>query len=311
MNVRTVPEENKALVRRFVAAADRSDFKEATRYLSPDITVHTGGGTPGPLDLASFFQFGQAWHSAFPDEETTFEDQIAEGDKVVSRMTSRATHTSEFQGVPPTGKRITVTGIWIDWVVDGRIVERWGQVDLLGVMQQVGTLPTPDQATAEIRRQPLPHDTARRHTGSVEENRALVRRFWEEASRRGLHAVLEEFLTPDVVSHPPRSASPAPVRGLEAWKRFTAAQFGAFPDLAVTVEDLVAEGDTVGARVGARGTHAGELMGIPPTGRQVAFTGMEVFRITDGKIVEQWGEFDALGLLQQLGVMSQPQQAGG
>jgi steroid delta-isomerase-like uncharacterized protein len=138
-------EESKTLIRRFVAAADRSDFEEATKCLSPDITVHIGG-MPGPLDLATFFEFGQAWHSAFPDEVTSFEDQIAEGDKVVSRMTSRATHVGEFQGVPPTGKRIAVTGIWIDRVVDGKIVERWGQVDMLGVMQQLGVIPQPQQA---------------------------------------------------------------------------------------------------------------------------------------------------------------------
>jgi steroid delta-isomerase-like uncharacterized protein len=139
------PEENKAVVRRFVAAADRSDFEEARRCLSPDITVHIGG-MPGPLDLATFFEFGQGWHSAFPDEETTFEDQIAEDDKVVSRMTSRATHTGEFQGIPPTGKRITVTGIWIDRMADGKIAERWGQVDMLGVMQQLGAISSPEQA---------------------------------------------------------------------------------------------------------------------------------------------------------------------
>jgi len=302
-------EESKALIRRFVAAADRSDFEEATRCLSPDVTVHIGG-MPGTLDLATFFQFGRAWHSAFPDEETTFEDQIAEGGKVVSRMTSRATHAGEFQGVPPTGKKITVTGIWMDRVVDGQIVERWGQVDMLRVMQQLGALPAPDQATDLSRRQPSQHDTGRARAGSVEENKTLVRRHWEEASRRGLQAVLDEFLAPDVVSHPPGSASPAPVYGVEAWKRFTAAQFGAFPDLAVTVEDLIAEGDTVGARVTARGTHAGELMGLPPTGRRVTFSGMEVFRIADGKILEQWGEFDGLGLMQQLGVVPTPEQAG-
>jgi predicted ester cyclase len=183
---------------------------------------------------------------------------------------------------------------------------------MLRVMQQLGTLPMPPQATpvapAETSRQPLHHDTV--SAGSTQENKALVRRFWEEASRRGLQAVLEEFLAPDVVSHPPASANPGPVRGREAWKRFTAAQFGVFPDLAVTAEDLIAEGDMVGARVTARGTHAGELMGFPPTGRQVTFMGMEAFRIIDARIVEQWGEFDALGLLQQLGAMPQPQQPG-
>jgi len=138
-------EENKALIRRFVAAADRLDFEEAERCLSPDVGVHMPG-MPQPLDFATFFGFGQAWHSAFPDEQTTFEDQIAEGDKVVSRMTSRATHAGEFQGIEPTGKRITVTGIWIDRVAAGKIAERWGQVDMLGVMQQLGVVQQPAQA---------------------------------------------------------------------------------------------------------------------------------------------------------------------
>lgn len=135
-------EENKALGRRFVEAADRSDFEEATKCLSPDIAVHIGG-MPETLDLATFFRFGRAWHSAFPDEVTTFEDQIAEGDKIVSRMTSRATHAGEFHGIPPTGKKTTVTGVWIDRVADGRIVEHRGQVDMLGAMQQLGAIPAP------------------------------------------------------------------------------------------------------------------------------------------------------------------------
>jgi predicted ester cyclase len=116
-------------------------------HLSPDLIVHLAGA-PGPLDLATFFQFGQMWHAAFPDEQTVFENQIAEGDKVVSRMTSTATHTGGFQGIPPTGKRIRVTGIWIERIADGWIVERWGEVDMLGVMQQLGVIPTPEQATA-------------------------------------------------------------------------------------------------------------------------------------------------------------------
>jgi steroid delta-isomerase-like uncharacterized protein len=139
--------ENKALIRRFVAAADRLDFEEATRCLSPHIAVHVGG-LPAPLDLATFFQFGQAWHTAFPDEQTTFEDQIAEGDTVVSRMTSTATHRESFQGIPPTGRRVTVTGIWIDRVADGQIVERWGQIDMLGLLQQLGAIPAPGHAPA-------------------------------------------------------------------------------------------------------------------------------------------------------------------
>ncbi len=138
-------EANKALVRQFVAAADQRDFDRASACLSPDVVVHLAGA-PGPLDFPTFFQFGQMWHAAFPDEQTSFDDQVAEGDRVVSRMTSTATHTGEFQGIPPTGKRIMVTGIWIDRIADGKIVERWGVVDMLSVLQQLGVIPPPAQA---------------------------------------------------------------------------------------------------------------------------------------------------------------------
>ncbi len=133
-------EESKGLIRRFVAAADRSDFDEATKCLSPDITVHIGG-MPGSLNLATFFEFGQAWHSAFPDEETTFEDQIAEGDKVVSRMTSRATHTGELMGIPPTGKKVTMLAMTLYRIVGGKVREIYWNYDALGLMQQLGAFP--------------------------------------------------------------------------------------------------------------------------------------------------------------------------
>jgi predicted ester cyclase len=95
-------------------------------------------------------------------------------------------------------------------------------------------------------------------------NKRLIRRFLEEASRRGIQTAADASMAADVVSHPPASASPAPLAGREAYKRFAAAQFGAFPDLAVTVEDAIAEGDRVAVRVTARGTHAGALPAAAP-----------------------------------------------
>ena len=133
-------EANKVIVRKFVAAADRQDFDHTFACLSPDVVVHRAVA-PGPLDFPTFFQFGKMWHGAFPDEQMTFEDQIAEGEKVVSRMASTATHTGEFQGIPPTGKQIRVTGKGIERIADGKIVERWGVVGMLGVMQQLGVVP--------------------------------------------------------------------------------------------------------------------------------------------------------------------------
>ncbi len=84
-------EQNKALIRRFVEAADRLDFEGATACLSPDLKVHLAG-MPEPMNFQAFLGFDRMWHSAFPDEQTAFQDQISEGDKVVSHMTSTATH---------------------------------------------------------------------------------------------------------------------------------------------------------------------------------------------------------------------------
>ena len=133
---------------------------------------------------------------------------------------------------------------------------------------------------------------------STEDNKAHVRRGFEEVNQKNL-AVFDELLTPDVVFH---NAS-ATMQGLEAYKQFLSMYMTAFPDLHFTIEDTIAEGDTVVARFTTRGTHLGNLMGIPPTGKQVSGTGMFIDRIVNGKAVEQWFNTDDLGLLQQLGVI--------
>ena len=85
----------------------------------------------------------------------------------------------------------------------------------------------------------------------------------------------------------------------------------AFPDLHLTIEDMIAEGDKVAMRSSWNGTHQGEFMGIPATGRRVTVSQIDISRIADGRMVEHWGQLDALGLMQQLGVVSSPKQAGG
>jgi steroid delta-isomerase-like uncharacterized protein len=133
---------------------------------------------------------------------------------------------------------------------------------------------------------------------STEDNKAHVRRGFEAVNQKNL-AVFDELLTPDVVFH---NASTT-MEGLEAYKQFLSMYMTAFPDLHFTIEDMIAEGDTVVARFTTRGTHQGNLMGIPPTGKQMSGTGMFIDRIVNGKAVEQWFNTDDLGLLQQLGVV--------
>jgi predicted ester cyclase len=131
-----------------------------------------------------------------------------------------------------------------------------------------------------------------------EENKALVRRQEEELFSCGNLDAADEIYAPEYVGHDP--SNPEDIRGLEAAKQAASEYRQAFPDLQVTVEDLIAEGDRVAARLRFRGTHLGELDGIAPTGRRVDCTGIVISRMEGGKIAEDWANFDDLGMMQQL-----------
>jgi steroid delta-isomerase-like uncharacterized protein len=141
---------------------------------------------------------------------------------------------------------------------------------------------------------------------SAEENKALIRRWIEAYNERDLQAEAE-VLAPDYVAHVP--AAPGPLEGLEAWRQFSGSFAEAFPDIRLTVEEIFSEGEMVAARVAFRGTHRGEFQGIPPTGKEVAFTSIEVNRVRDGKVEEHWVELDLLGLMQQLGAIPEPEHS--
>ncbi len=136
---------------------------------------------------------------------------------------------------------------------------------------------------------------------STENNKALIRRVYEETINRGNLALLDELISSDYVEHDPNY--PQPVRGAEGLKQYFQTFRTAFPDLHLAIEDMVGEGDTVAVRQTARGTHQGELFGIPPTGKQITVTGMTCHRFVNGKLVESWVNADNLGMLQQLGVI--------
>jgi predicted ester cyclase len=141
---------------------------------------------------------------------------------------------------------------------------------------------------------------------STEDNKALVRRFYEEVFNQKNTTAIAEFIDPTFVDH---SLPPGLPGGIEGARQYIGMYLTAFPDLHLTVEDLIAEGDKVVARFTGGGTQQGAYMNIPPTGKQMTATVIDMFRIAGSKFVEHWLEFDALGMMQQLGVIPAPGQA--
>jgi len=141
-----------------------------------------------------------------------------------------------------------------------------------------------------------------------EENKALVRKYLEEVVSRGNMVVADQLVASNVVFTSPYT--PQPIRDLAGFKQMITMLHASFPDLRIHEEDLIAEGDKVVSRWVARGTQQGEFMGFSSTGKQFAITGISIYRIADGKIVEGWVNDDSLGMMQQLGIIPQPGQAG-
>src|SRR5215216_2069446 len=140
---------------------------------------------------------------------------------------------------------------------------------------------------------------------SAEENKALVRRFVEEFWNEGNTTAADELMAVDAAIHLPTGEVVNP----DELKSFVGTWRGSFPDWHSTFEELIAEGDRVAERWTGRGTHLGELQGIPPTGKRVEAPGSVFYRIVDGKIVEFRGQFDMMSLMQQLGVVLDPERA--
>jgi len=132
---------------------------------------------------------------------------------------------------------------------------------------------------------------------STEDNKALVQQFFEQVINLRNLAALDQFVSPNAVNHTVPAGMP------QGPSQFLSLHLNAFPDVQATVEDLLADGDKVVARVSYSGTQQGAFRGISPTGKQIAVMGINIFRIADSKMVEHWGLSDRISALQQLGVV--------
>jgi predicted ester cyclase len=132
----------------------------------------------------------------------------------------------------------------------------------------------------------------------AEDNKELVRRVHAELVEARDPARIDEFFAPAFVSH---NMPPGWPNGVDGVRRFMAMFGEALPDLTVTIDALLAEGDLVAVRTTSRGSFRGELLGIPPTGSEIAVDGTDIVRVEDGRIIEHWGLTNTVGLLQQVG----------
>lgn len=145
---------------------------------------------------------------------------------------------------------------------------------------------------------------------STEQNKATVRRFYEEMLSGHDLGVAGELFTENFVDHDPDDPG-GRLSGVEGAREEVGQYIAAFPDMQVSVDDLFGEEDRVVVRGTLRGTHQGAFAGIPPTGKSVTVGAMQAFRLVDGKIAEAWLSIDRLGMLQQLGMMPAPAPAAG
>ena len=133
---------NEAIIRRWLEEGwSQGNLSIADKLIDPNFVVHGAGGQVVPSGPDGARQLVAAWRTGFPDGRMTIDDLFAEGDKVAIRMTWTGTHTGSFYGYAATGRPVTVTSIGIDRIANGKIVEGWGEVDMVGLYQQIGVIP--------------------------------------------------------------------------------------------------------------------------------------------------------------------------
>jgi predicted ester cyclase len=296
-------ERNKAVALRFKKSQGTSEMPRVEKeVLAPNYDRVRGGS----LHLANnardqdFPHPGLYLRKAFPDRVDVIEHIVAEGDRVGLLFRLTATHTGNFFGIPPTGKKIDVYELAILRIVDGQMVEGWFMMDEIALLKQLGaTLPA--RSDGRFIAPALP--------SSGEDPETLVQRLSSDAPRS------QQDLNRIVAA---RSRAPAPSKadrapdhrqrrhGFQHLRDYCKARGeelaldSAFPDRHDSIDVLMAEGNTVWMRFNTSGTHQGNLCGIAPTGRRVGVPVVSIVHFTDGKWTESWTFADELGLLLQL-----------
>ncbi|QPV64368.1 ester cyclase [Halosimplex litoreum] len=246
------------------------------------------------FDREGYRQFVAAMREAIPDLRVDVEEAVTEPGSVALRWHGEGTHSGSLAGIEPTGRDVALSGTSIHHLDDGRITESWVLTEHWSLLRQIDAIDPPAALSTTDRVTATPVVT---QLSAPAENRDLVR-LLAEVWTDGRREALDRVLAPDCVVHLDDETD---LHGPEAYWAFVDRYREAFPDLSVTVEDTVSEGDKVVLRTTLRGTHDGPFLGLEPTGESVAVSRMAIYHVEDGYVVEIGMVEDTVRLLHQLG----------
>jgi steroid delta-isomerase-like uncharacterized protein len=280
---------NEELVRRRVEAINAGDVAALGEVLGPDVITHYGSGEAvhGLDALAGLL----AGFGAFRDLVVTIDDLAVDGDRVGARYTSRGRQQGEFLGIPNTGRTVEFGGAGIHRIEDGKIAEVWTVDDWAALTRQ---LRSPASG--------VPVSTPSRTVGesgpaTVTANKRTVAHWIELANARAFERLSEDWAQDVIVN---QGSDVEEVVGLDSLVALLEMFYAGMSDLVIDVEDVVGDRDIVFLRTSSRGTHTGDLFGIPGTGRPVSYQGIATYYLADGKITYEWFNDDMFALMQTI-----------
>lgn len=293
----TVEQRNKALFHRWFGEVwNAGKFETAREVIAGTMRVHGAGGQPvemGPDGVAGLVR---TWRDAFPDGRMDVDGLIAEGGLVAALLTWHGTHEGEFYGAPPSGARVACTSIGIDAIDDGIIVDGWGELDMVGMMQQMGAFPkvgpgsTAKGSGADWGSGPVVSGPA------DSDVKAVAARFAKAMAAGDLSPELAEGYREygPVFGATDAASADAVLAELRA----------AMPDLRYVQDEaiVIAEGDLVAIHGVFHGTHTGApLYGAPANGAAVTWSQTDMLRVKGDRVTERWVCADTLAILNQTG----------
>jgi steroid delta-isomerase-like uncharacterized protein len=263
--------QNKEILRRYMTALDDQDFATLRSLIDDNYLFHGFGVELRGVD--AFDRFNHSFLDAFSDAKFPIEQLVAEGDTCVLRYRMIGTHTGTFMGVPATGKKIDVSAQCVSRLHNDKLVESWEEADIVGLLQQIGGAAT-------------------------EQNKETLRRWYGalNVGRASALAILDEVVTSDYRMYDPSGD----LNGIQAVREFVGSLFGGMPDMKITLDEMVGEGDREAYRYTITGTHAGDFMGFAASGKRIHTVVTSIARFAGGKVAEEWQTWDFQGFLQQL-----------